>query len=194
MSNDGHVAAAAWGRGGQGLYYDDKTVFAPASLFFDPEFDASSTFLLKSFDVGGGGRVVFAANWADIGTGIYIWDDGVVWRLPGSRIGDGIPVLSIDDNGVVAAGYHDRISVFHDGREDTVIQIGSPYDGSTVTGLGFSQDGFNDVEQVAFFASLADGLGTSSSLVTLPEPGAPLLLVAAATALMRRQRQRVDRT
>ena len=77
-----------------------------------------------------------------------------------------------------------RKFLFEGGVEDTIAWVGKPFDGSTVTSLAFSSEGFNNFNQVAFLAGLADG--RSVEVVSqLPEPGAASLLVTCGALLMR---------
>jgi hypothetical protein len=94
--------------------------------------------------------------------------------------------------GLVTGGGSTRLSIFQNGGEDTLISVGSPFDGSTVTGLSFSPEGFNNANQLAFLAMLADGR-TVSVIAGLPEPGAASLVLGCAGLLLRR-RTRIYRT
>jgi len=77
-----------------------------------------------------------------------------------------------------------RKFLFEGGIEDTIALVGMPFEGSTVTSLAFSSEGFNNFNQVAFLAGLADG--RSVEVVSqLPEPGAASLLVTCGALLMR---------
>jgi hypothetical protein len=188
LSHDGHVAHVLWERDATTLLLDNRPVLTPSTSFFDPEFNGSGTLALANFDVAGGGRIALAADWGSIGTSIYTSDNGAIRRVAGAGLGDAVPVVALNDSGAVAAAYPDRISVFRDGREDVVVRVGEPFDGSTVARLsfGFGPEGFNDADQVAFSAALADGRDVVV-VGSVPEPGAAALVVAAAGLLLRRR-------
>ena len=158
--------------------------------FVDPDFGIPGTFSVLDTEVGDADRVVFAANWNTLTTGFYVWNNGVITKVPGTDGLLGTP--AINDNGVVAGlvtgGGPTRLSIFEGGTENTVISVGDPLYGSTVTGLNFSAEGFNNLNQLAFQATLADGR-TVNVLSALPEPGGAAMLLLAGSGLLARRRR-----
>ena len=63
-----------------------------------------------------------------------------------------------------------------------------PFDGSTITALSFSPEGFNNTNDVAFLAQLADGR-LVNVISELPEPGAAGVMLAAGAGLLARRRR-----
>ena len=166
----------------------------------DPDTGATDTFVLgRDADAGDGGRAVFAAEHGGVHS-LFVWDNGVISKVPGSA---GIvtqtittsDVPAINDLGAVAAllrgatPQDGRISVFGPAGEQRVVSVGDAFDGSTIAGLAFNAEGFNDHNQLAFTATLADGRAVNV-LATVPEPTAAgaLLVAAGAAALGRRRR------
>jgi hypothetical protein len=90
----------------------------------------------------------------------------------------GVP--AINDLGVIAGLVTgvgpDRLAIFENGVEGTLISVGSPFDGSTVRGMAFSPEGFNNLNQIAFLAELSDGRSVVV-LATVPEPGSLTMLL-----------------
>jgi hypothetical protein len=191
---------AAWGASGQfvGQYiiYEGQTVaampsFGQPTTFTDPDFGTSGPFTaLHAIDVGDNDRVVFSARWNNLTDAFYLWENGTLSKVAGTNGLTGIP--AINDLGVVAglvAGNGpERLALFQGGVEGTLISVGQAFDGSVITGLNFSPEGFNNLNQLAFQATLADGR-TVNVISQLPEPGAAgvLLLVGAATLARRRR-------
>lgn len=202
VSNDGHtVATAVTGPLAQGnrIYRDGTVIVSDTSpTFADPSFPGGVLRPFRVFraDTGDGGRVAFSADWGSgLANGIYLWQDGALSKMPGSNdIGiNAIP--AINDQGTVAAlidATQDRLSIFKGGVEQTVVSVGDAFDGSTITALKFLAEGFNDVEQFAFNATLADGRSVNvlaSPVTPVPEPGAIGAMVVVGGAAMARRRR-----
>ena len=196
INNAGNVAFVSSSPFGSFLQYNDRTVAAasntsPSTTFTDPDTGATGPFTaVRGFDIGDSDRVVFSARWNNLLDAFYVWDDGVITKVAGTNGLTGTP--AINDLGVVAGlvtgNGPTRLAIFEAGVEGTIISVGSPLDGSTVTGLNFSPEGFNNLNQVAFLATLADGR-TVNVIASIPEPGAvAMLIVAGAGMLVRRQR------
>lgn len=174
LSNDGHtvVSVVVATQQTQSIRFDNQTIINDTSpTFVEPGFAAARSFKIFRADVGDGSRVAFSADWdAGLANGIYLWQNGAISKVTGSS-GIGInAVPAINDLGTVAAlidSTQDRLSVFKGGVEGTVVSVGDAFDGSTITGLKFLAEGFNDLEQFAFNATLADG----RSVNVLASPG-----------------------
>jgi hypothetical protein len=202
MNNADRVAAISFTSGGNYLMYNGQTVIASnlflpqnGTTFTDPDYGTTGMFQqLREFDVGDNDRVVVAARWNDQVDAFYLWQNGTLSKVAGTDGLVGTP--AINDLGVVAGlvtgNGPTRLSIFQSGVEGTIISVGSPFDGSTIAGLNFSPEGFNNNNQVAFLATLADGR-TVGVISGLPEPGAASLLVGCG-ALMLRRRSKVYRT
>jgi hypothetical protein len=195
LNNAGKVA---YGASGQfvGLYilYENQTVaatpaFGQPTVFTDPDFGTSGPFsALHNIDVGDNDRVVFSARWNNLTDAFYLWENGTLSKVEGTNGLTGIP--AINDNGVVAGlvsgNGPTRLSIFQGGVEGTIAYVGMPFFGSTITDLGFSPEGFNNTNDVAFLATLADGR-TVSVISELPEPGAVSMLIGCGALLLRRR-------
>jgi hypothetical protein len=178
------------------LFFDNREIVADQSpIYIDPDVGAPAG-PLRAFnaDVGDGGRVVFSgAN--DATGGLYVWDNGVIRKVPGSN---GLPVVNpaINDVGAIAGLVVEpgavRLSIFSDGVEKAVVTGGDSFDGSRITGLGFVPQGFNDHGQLAFTVSLADGR-EMVVLATVPEPGSVAVLGVIAAVTWMRRRSRAER-
>ncbi len=66
---------------------------------------------------------------------------------------------------------------------DRVIGVGDPLFGAVVNGLGFANDGLNDLGQIAFFYHLTDGRTGIATATPVPEPSTFVLAIAALVAL-----------
>lgn len=99
--------------------------------------------------------------------------------------GNGTIIFQADlDNGVSG------IFVGPDPVEDKVVAEGDPLFGSTIANLHIGDEGVNDLGQVAFWYTLANGV-EGVAIAWVPEPsGVGVLMVAAAAALGRRRRAR----
>jgi hypothetical protein len=201
LNNAGKVAYGAGGQFvGQYLLYENQTVaanpsFGQPTVFTDPDYGTSGPFTsLHTIDVGDNDRVVFSARWNNVTDAFYLWENGTLSKVAGTNGLTGIP--AINDNGVVAGlvsgNGPTRLSIFQGGVEGTIAYVGMPFFGSTITDLGFSPEGFNNTNDVAFLATLADGR-TVSVISELPEPGAVSMLIGCG-ALMLRRRSKVYRT
>lgn len=178
------------------IIFDNRTIISTTSpTYTDPDVGQPGTFFPYNADIGDGGRVVFSADFSGVAKALYVWQDDTITKVAGSNgLGEGA-MPAINDLGKVAAvlagnataGTRDRLSLFKDGIEGTVIAAGDPFDGSTVTGLAFTPEGFNDLEQFAFTVTLADGRSVVV-LATVPEPsGVGALLMVGALAMTRRR-------
>ena len=141
--------------------------------------------------------MVFSADWGgSLTNGIYVWDNGAISKVTGTNTLGLNAVPAINDLGAVAAlidSTQDHLSIFKGGAQGTVVSVGDAFDGSTITGLKFLAEGFNDLEQFAFNATLADGRSVNvlASPVPAPEPGSfGVLMVVGGAALARRRRAR----
>ena len=96
--------------------------------------------------------------------------------------------VAIDNNGLLAALFAadaagpERI-LFGPTLGTPVIAVNDPLLGSTVTDLNFVNVGFNDVGQLAFFATLADGRSGVSIATVVPEPGTGVGIACAIAAV-----------
>ena len=197
INNAGNLVYASISTGGTFVMYNARTVVAAANFgqstsFTDPDTGVTGPFTaIRSFDVGDNDRVAFGARWNNLGDAIYLWENGALSRVAGTTGLTGVP--AINDLGVVAGLVSGtgptRLSIFEAGVEGTLISVGTPFDGSTVTGLNFSPEGFNNLNQVAFQAFLADGR-TVNVIGQLPEPGAPATFLLAGTGFFARRRPR----
>jgi hypothetical protein len=199
LNNQGKAAAIAQHTGGRFLFYGNDAIvslanFGPSTMYTDPDYGTPGTLRVQHVDVGDNDRVVFSARWNEVTDGIYLWQNGTISKVPGTNGLTGIP--AVNDQGVVAGlvtgNGSTRLSIFENGGEDTLISVGAPFDGSTITELGFSPEGFNNRNAIAFLAVLADGR-TVSVISSLPEPGAVSMLIGCGTLLLRR-RSKVYRT
>ena len=79
---------------------------------------------------------------------------------------------------------------------DRLVSIGDPLDGSTIAAISIGPEGLNDLGQIAFLATLANGqegifvAGPTSGVSQVPEPTALALLAIAAAALFAVRRDR----
>lgn len=155
---------------------------------------------IASLDVNDNDDVVFAGV-DDLGaSGLFRADGGgfhgtIDWQYAGASIS----TVGVNDGGLVAVGVSslvrtgllDSIELTDlDGSfRSTLISVGDPLAGSTVSSLSFGPDGLNNENQLAFFASLSDG-SSSLFIATIPAPGvAGGLLVGVGAALGRRRRR-----
>ena len=158
--------------------------------YTDPETGATGPFnLSREADAGDGGRAVFGALHGGARS-LFLWDNGTISKVPGSAgIGSDTDVPAINDLGQVAALLSGRLSVFDAAGEHRVVSVGDAFDGSTVSALAFNAEGWNDLGQRAFTATLADGRGVNVLATVVPEPGAAgALLACAGAATLRRRR------
>ena len=192
VNNDGQaLATAAGGR----LFLGDGSTTNPIvtplfPTYTDPTTGATGTFSTTgNADAGDGRRAVFSARHAGNPAALFVWDDGAISKVPGSDGVDQLEVVpAINDLGRVAALLAGRLSYFDAAGEHRVISVGDALDGATVTGLAFNAEGFNDLGQLAFNATLADGRSVNV-LATVPEPGAAVgILLAAGAAMLTRRR------
>ena len=195
MNNAGKTAAISRNIAGTFLIYDGQGILDNRGFgsrqFTDPDFGTSGIFTsFNAVDVGDNDRVVFAARWSNLTDAFYLWENGTISKVAGTNGLTGVP--AINDLGVVAGlvsgNGPERIAIFEGGVEGTIISVGWAFDGSTITGLALSPEGFNNLNQVAFLATLADGR-TVNVISQLPEPGAAGALVFAAAGLLARRRR-----
>jgi hypothetical protein len=132
----------------------------------------------NAFPVINDEQVVAFTAVLDNGTsGIFATVDGEIETVVNSRgtYRDFGGFISLNNHGVVAfeAVTDDGVDgIFTGANPDThkVVAIGDPLFGSPVTELAFFREGLNDVGQVAFVATLADG--TQSVVRADPVDGA----------------------
>jgi hypothetical protein len=107
--------------------------------------------------------------------------------------------FSVNSSGELLVDDQKSILIADDGSgtgippvDSTLISVGDPLGGSSVTSLGLSETGLLDSGNVVFFATLADG-SSGYFFASVPEPStlAALLLPAGAALLRRRQHCRV---
>jgi hypothetical protein len=194
LNNQGKAAAILTAGTGPTVFYDGAPIISQSTSYADPDFIGVGGFSVNHIDLGDNDRVAFAARWNNMTDAFYLWQNGTITKVAGTNGLLGIP--AVNDLGTVAGlvtgGGSTRLSIFQNGGEDTLISVGSPFDGSTITGLSFSPEGFNNANQLAFLATLADGRSVSV-IAGLPEPGAASLVIGCAGLLLRR-RTRVYRT
>ena len=111
-------------------------------------------------------------------------------------VADGHAVaVAINDHGLLAALFAadgagpERIR-FGPSLATPVIAVGDALLGSTVTDVDFANQGFNDANQIAFLATLADGRGGIYVASPVPEPGMGSLTSSALAMLIRPRRAR----
>jgi hypothetical protein len=182
LNNKGNVAFKAFlDDGRRGLFTINGDSITPIA-------DTNGSFkFFGNISLNDGDTLAFSA-WLDDGSaGIFTSSNGSFTTLADTSgafssfffntfRGDGsfvsIDGPAINNNGAVAFGAQletgeSGIFTGADPVADKVIAIGDPLFDSTVTSLGFSNKGFNDAGQVAFWAKLADG----SSGVFRADPG-----------------------
>lgn len=137
-------------------------------------------------DITSDGTVVFSANWNAFYDAVFSYKNGVITRV-GKTTPTAIP--AINDNGVVAALSANSIKFGLANLDQTLISVGDPLDGSTVTDLAFIHDGLSENGNLTFYAALADGR-TGIFVTNVPEPAtcAALITLLAPAALLRRRR------
>ncbi len=159
ITNTGTVAFQAFlDAGGSGIFMSDGTTTTTV-------VDSSSTFSAFNFPVtNNGGTVTFLGFLNGGGSGIFTSNGGTATTIADTTAGSFsffVNAASINDGGAVAfqAFFTGGNGIFTgpDPVADKVIAIGDPLSGSTVTTVIFSREGLNDMGQVAFVASLADG-------------------------------------
>lgn len=141
------------------------------------------------------------------GRGIYTGSGGATTTIADSdspvSSSFAIATPSINGSGTVAfqasrdAGGSGLFVQNGSGGFDAVLLSGQSFMGSTVSSFGFGNQGFNDLGQFAFRATLADGrqgiyTATSSVTVAAPEPGTWAMMalgVGALRLVMRRKRR-----
>jgi hypothetical protein len=174
------------------IFQNGAAVATTSTSFFDPTFGLTGT--ISNFgpsDVNAAGNVVFSAQFFGIADAVYL-------RTPAGTFTDllhGRAIPAINDNGIIAALFTSGTKSLKYGfgnLANPIIAVGDALDGSTVTDLGFDHNGLSDSNQVAFYATLADGR-SGIFVTTVPEPrgdAAALALVAMGIGrLMRRPRQ-----
>ncbi|MEQ9481164.1 DUF7453 family protein [Coleofasciculus sp. F4-SAH-05] len=179
INNQGTVAFKAFLYAGvSGIFTVNGDLTTPiADTHFDP-FSNFGTLSLNDADT-----LAFAAS-LDNGTeGIFTSNGGSFTTIADTSGGFSsfsglVNAATINNNGTVAFGAQldtGEYGIFtgSDPVSDKVITIGDPLFGSTVTSLGFSNQGFNDAGQVAFLAQLADG--SSGIFLADPDPNAVVL-------------------
>jgi hypothetical protein len=149
-------------------------------------------------DVAANGWSVFSASSTDPAepSSLFLWRGGSIQPV-GSESLAGAP--AINDSGVVAvlttgsAAAPTRLVVLKDGVVTPVIAVGEELFGSTVSEIQFEPKGFNNAEQFAFLARLADGRNVVALASPVPEPGAACVLFVFAGSLLPRRRGHTHR-
>lgn len=153
---------------------------------------------ISSVDMNGNDDVVFVGVDELGATGLYRADGGGLkgtiplnWPQAASTVG-------LNDNGLVVAGLSSlarseslesiAMTDLAGSFQSTIISVGDPLAGSTVTSLSFSPDGLNNANQLAFFAALADG-SSGLFIATIPAPGVAGAMVLGAGAMFGRRRR-----
>jgi len=158
INNQGTVAFEEYSNtGGLGIFTSRNGSITPIAET-NGLFTQLGTFSLNDSDT-----VAFAAVLEDGSEGIFISNSGSSNRLVDTH-GSFSSLFSpaINNHDTVAFGAKletGEYGIFTgtDPVADKVIAVGDKLFGSTVTSLGFSHKGFNDMGQVAFLAELADG-------------------------------------
>lgn len=133
-------------------------------------------FRLPSLSINNNNIVAFRAT-LDTGIEGIFTGDGTATNTIADTTGafSFFEATSINNRGTVAfsAGLDDgRFGIFTGSNPltDKVIATGDSLFGSTVTALSFYQEGLNNVDQIAFKATLADGRTVFSRANAVPEP------------------------
>jgi hypothetical protein len=190
INNAGRIAASVGSFLGSALYYNNQEIAGTTSSFRDPDYVGVGPFTVRGYDVGDNDRVVFAANWNGMTDAFYLWNNGTITKVAGTNGLTGVPFINDDGTiaGLATGPGGTRISIFNSGAEDRIISVGDPLFGSTVTALSMTSEGFNNNENIAFQATLADGR-TVIAIGSLPEPGAAALIMLAGAGILTRRRR-----
>jgi hypothetical protein len=167
----------------------DTTTYMGPSQWYTEGAISEPVNSVGAVDINDSGDLAFRGTWFANANHMFVVDNAVV-----ARFESGTPSIpAVNDDGFYAAlfdgGGTKSIRVGSSSPMTTVISTGSPLDGSTVTDLAFSPNGFNNNEWLAFTATLQDGR-QGVYLATVPEPASAAVLgiVAAAFAARRRRR------
>ena len=164
-NNNGAVVFTGWRRdftGGSsqyGVYVFDGTANRPAYV----PADHIHTFLTTAPDINDKGQVVFYMWSSDQPLeDIYVTTvGGTATKVVEGDIIDPYTTVGINNNGTIAfCGQVGGVAGLFTGGDpiaDRVISAGDPLGGSTVVSLAIERNGLNDLGQMAFRATLADG-------------------------------------
>jgi len=175
--------------GGQGIY-----AAGGGSVTTIAQTGGQFSFFFDSASINDHGQVVFGAALTGGGEGIFLGDGDQVITIADSSgpfvaFGFG---AGINNNGTVAfmGQLEDtRYGIFTGGdpETDAVILTGDILFGSEVVDIRFYMNGLNDLDQIAFGYTLANGL-SGIAVVTVPAPATlPTLAVLGLAALPRRR-------
>lgn len=148
---------------------------------------------ISSPDVDSSGNIYFAAARSLLPNALSLYEipaHGNLAFVGGSAVvgGTSAGAPAINDRGTIVDLWGTKLVEGTGLLDTTIISVGDPLDGSTVTALSFAHDGLSEGNQVAFLATLADGR-QGIYTVTVPEPSAAAMaLLALFPAVARRPR------
>jgi hypothetical protein len=141
----------------------------------------------QAIDINNAGQVIYDFIATDLVGFMYISDGHGVTQVTSSAID--VNAVVLNDLSQIAIGMgKDRIARVANGLLDHVVQAGDSLFGSSVSDVFFSREGFNDEEQIAFIAALADGRTVVVRADPVAEPGVGALCLGALVALHLRLR------
>jgi hypothetical protein len=201
MSSSGDYAFQDMGGGGGGLpstpqaFRTNGMVIDRLFSFAYPGRGGGIFTSIAGGDVAANHLTVFNATWNSGPDELFTAHNYVdIHPVPGSQGFGG--TVAINDFGTVAVQHRDGIRytdptalyVFHGDGPQLVLGEGDALLGSTVTALSFTPAGFNNLEQFAFVAHLADGRDVYVLASPVPEAGGMALVAAAGAMTLGRRR------